>query len=55
MGPVATAGLVYSCQIALIVSAAAMTEVLLRSAVATARLAYWRAVAALCLVLPLIA
>src|SRR5262245_36670989 len=55
MEPIALAVVVYSCQLFLIVSAAALAEALLRGSVATARMAYWRAVGALCLALPLIA
>jgi len=55
MGPVALAVVVYSCQVLLIVSAAAAAERLLRGSTATARLAYWRAVGVLCLALPWIA
>jgi TonB family protein len=46
---------IYSSQILLVVSAAAITEALLRMAKPTARLGYWRAIGVLCLALPLIA
>jgi len=46
---------VYSSQILLVVSGAAIAEVLLRMAKPTARLGYWRAIGVLCLALPLIA
>lgn len=52
MSPVTIAGIVYSCQVLLVVSVAALAETLLRGSAAAARLAYWRAVGALCLVLP---
>jgi TonB family protein len=52
MSPVAIAIVVYSCQVLLIVSAAAAAERLLRGSRAAARLAYWRAVGVLCLALP---
>ena len=55
MGPAALALVVYSCQILLIVAAAAVAEALLRRSEATARLTYWRAIGVLCLALPLIA
>jgi TonB family protein len=55
VSPIAIAGIVYSCQVLLVVSAAALAETLLRGSTAAARLAYWRAVGALCLVLPWIA
>jgi len=47
--------LIYSSQILLVVSAAAIAEVFLRMAQPAARLGYWRAVGALCLALPVIA
>lgn len=46
---------IYSSQILLVVSAAAITETLLRMTKPTARLGYWRAIGVLCLALPLIA
>ena len=46
---------VYSSQILLVVSGAAIAEVLLRMAKPTARLGYWRAIGVLCVALPLIA
>src|SRR6185436_11228381 len=55
MDPIARGVIVYSSQVLLIVCAAALAEVFVRSAVATARLAYWRAVGVLCLALPFIA
>lgn len=55
MTPITIAGIVYSCQVLLVVSVAALGETLLRGSTAAARLAYWRAVGALCLVLPWIA
>ena len=55
MTPLALAGLVYSCQVLLVIGVAAVAEVLLRGSSATARLAYWRAVGGLCLALPWIA
>jgi TonB family protein len=55
VGPLSLALLVYSCQVLLIVCAAAAAERLLRGAMAKARLAYWRAVGVLCLALPWIA
>jgi len=55
MEPIALAIVVYSCQVLVIVSTAALSGGLIRSASATARLAYWRGVAVLCVALPLIA
>jgi len=55
MDALSTALVIYSSQILLIVSAAAIGERLLRMARPTARLAYWRAVGVLCLALPWIA
>jgi len=55
VSPLALAGLVYSCQVLLVIGVAAVAEVLLRGSSATARLAYWRAVGGLCLALPWIA
>jgi bla regulator protein blaR1 len=55
MSSTVLAVVVYSCQVLLIVSAAAAAERLLRGSMATARLAYWRAVGVLCLALPWIA
>jgi len=55
VSPLALAGVVYSCQVLLVIGVAAVAEVLLRGSSATARLAYWRAVGGLCLALPWIA
>jgi TonB family protein len=52
MEPLLRALIVYSSQVLLIVSAAAMAEALLRASVPGARLTYWRALGALCLALP---
>jgi len=52
MSPPVIAAVVYSCQVLLVVSAAAAAERLLRGSRATVRLAYWRAVGVLCLALP---
>ena len=55
MDALSLAILVYSSQILLVVSGAAIAEVLLRMAKPTARLGYWRAIGVLCVALPLIA
>src|SRR5262245_39420526 len=55
MSPLALAGVLYSVQILLVICVAAVAEVLLRGSSARARLAYWRAVGALCLALPWVA
>jgi len=53
MEPGSFALLIYSTQVLLIVSAAALAEVICRVSAPTVRQAYWRTVAALCLALPL--
>ena len=55
MDALSLAFVIYSSQILLVVSAAAITEALLRMAQPAARLGYWRAIGVLCLALPLIA
>ncbi len=55
MDALSLAILIYSSQILLVVSVAAIAEVLLRMARPTARLGYWRAIGVLCVALPLIA
>jgi len=55
MDALSLAFVIYSSQILLVVSAAAMAEALLRRARPTVRLGYWRAIGVLCLALPLIA
>ena len=55
MDALSLAIVIYSSQILLVVSAAAIAESLLRMARPTARLGYWRAIGVLCLALPLIA
>jgi TonB family protein len=52
MHPLPLALIVYSSQVLLVVCAAAVAETLVRVSAPTARLTYWRAVAALCLALP---
>jgi TonB family protein len=54
MDALSLAFVIYSSQILLIVSAAAMAGVLLRMARPAARLGYWRAIGLLCLALPLV-
>ena len=53
MEPGSLALLIYSTQVLLIVSAAALAEAICRVSAPTVRQAYWRTVAALCLALPL--
>jgi len=55
MDALSLAFVIYSSQILLVVSAAAMAEALLRRARPTVRLSYWRAIGVLCLALPAIA
>ena len=55
MDALSLAFVIYSSQILLVVSAAAMAEALLRRARPTVRLGYWRAIGVLCLALPAIA
>jgi len=55
MDALSLAFVIYSSQILLVVSAAAMAEALLRRARPPVRLGYWRAIGVLCLALPLIA
>lgn len=55
MTPAALAAVIYSCQVLVVVSAAAAGERFLFGSTAAARLAYWRAVGILCLALPWIA
>src|SRR5262245_48406503 len=52
MDPLPLALIVYSSQVLLVVCAASLAEMLLRLSAPTARLTYWRAVAALCFALP---
>src|SRR5262245_50573152 len=54
MDPLPLALIVYSSQVLLVVCAASLAEMLLRLSAPTARLTYWRAVAALCFALPFI-
>jgi TonB family protein len=54
MHPLPLALIVYSSQVLLVVCAASLAEMLVRVSAPTARLTYWRAVAALCLALPFI-
>ena len=54
MHPLPLALVVYSSQVLLVVCAASLAEMLVRVSAPTARLTYWRAVAALCLALPFI-
>ena len=55
MDALSLAFVIYSSQILLVVSAAAMAEAFLRGARPTVRLGYWRAIGVLCLALPAIA
>ena len=55
MDALSLAFVIYSSQILLVVSAAAMAEALLRRARPTVRLSYWRAIGVLCFALPAIA
>jgi TonB family protein len=55
MDALSLAFVIYSSQILLVVSAAAMAEALLRRARPTMRLGYWRAIGVLCVALPFIA
>lgn len=54
MQPLPLALVIYSSQVLLVVCAASLAEMLFRVSVPTARLTYWRAVAALCFALPFI-
>ena len=54
MQPLPLALIVYSSQILVVVCAASLAEMLFRVPVPSARLTYWRAVAALCFALPFI-
>ena len=55
MDALSVAFVIYSSQILLIVSAAALAEAIFRIAAPAVRLGYWRAIGLLCLALPLIA